>query len=123
VGYAGTGTTYAYDSHGRIIESSERNFAFEKTTTILYNAQGDRAEERRAIRDNSVIPVGGEYSIDKNGSSVPGQPEVERLVPAGVVPSEDSTILYSYQYDSHGINHSSLPDEPLSVSRRKLTYY
>ena len=39
------------------------------------------------------------------------------------------TTYYSYQYDTYGnwveltINHSSRPDEPLSVNRRKLTYY
>ena len=48
-GLRGTGTTYTYDARGRIIESRERNFVFEKITTILYNAQGDRAEERRTI--------------------------------------------------------------------------
>ena len=43
--------------------------------------------------------------------------------------SEDSKLLYSYQYDSYGnwveqtINHGSRADEPLSVNRRTLTYY
>jgi hypothetical protein len=127
-GLRGTGTTYTYDAYGRIIESRGRNFVFEKITTILYNAQGDKAEERTAIRGNSVIPVGVEYSIDENGTFVPSQPEVERLAPAGV-PNENSKIQYSYQYDSYGnwveqtVNHGSRPDGPLSVNRRKLTYY
>jgi YD repeat-containing protein len=127
-GQRGTGTTYAYDAQGRIVESRERNFVFEKITAILYNDQGDKAEERTTIMGNSVIPVGAEYSIDENGTLVPSQPEVERLAPAGV-PSEDSKILYTYQYDSYGnwveqtLNHDSRPDEPLNVNRRKVTYY
>jgi hypothetical protein len=97
----------SYDAHGRIVESRERNFAFQKITTILYNAQGDKAEERRAITNNCAFPE----------SSSAG------------VPNENSKFQYSYQYDSYGnwveqtINHSSRPDEPLSVHRRQLTYY
>ncbi len=127
-GLRGTGTTYTYDSHGRMIEYRERNFVFEKITTIIYNAQGDKAEERTAITSNSVIPVGAEYSIDKNGAFVPAQPEVEGLAPAGV-PHENFEIHYSYLYDSYGnwveqtVNPGSRPDEPRSVNRRKLTYY
>ena len=127
-GLRGTGTTYTYDSRGRMIESCERNFVFEKITTIIYNAQGDKAEERTAITSNSVIPVGAEYSIDENGAFVPAQPEVGGLAPAGV-PHENFEIHYSYLYDSYGnwveqtINHGSGADEPLSVNRRRLTYY
>jgi hypothetical protein len=127
-GLRGTGTTYTYDSRGRMIASCERNFVFEKVTTILYNAQGDQAEERTTITSNSVIPVGAEYSIDENGTFVPSQPEVEGLAPAGV-PNENFEIHYCYQYDSYGnwveqtVKHGSGPDEPLSVQRRKLTYY
>jgi len=44
-------------------------------------------------------------------------------------PNGESEILYSYQHDSYGnwveqtVNHGSRPDEPLSVHRRRLTYY
>jgi YD repeat-containing protein len=106
-GLRGSGSSYSYDAHGRIVETRERNFAFEKITTILYNAQGDKAEERRAITNNCAFP---------ESSS------------AGVL-NENSKFQYSYQYDGYGnwveltINHSSLPDKPLSVNRRKLTYY
>ena len=126
-GLRGTGRTYTYDTRGRIIESRERNSVFEKITTILYNAQGDKAEERTTITSNSVIPVGVEFSIDENGAFVPVHSQDEEVPSAGV-PSEDSEIHYSYQYDSHGnwveqtSNHGSRP-EPLSVNRRKLTYY
>lgn len=127
-GLRGTGSTYTYDTLGRIIESRERNFVFEKITTILYNAQGDKAEERTTIAGNSVVAVGVEYSIDENGAFVSSRPDVEGLAPAGV-PEENSEMHYSYQYDGYGnwveqtINHSSRPDGPLSVHRRKLTYY
>ena len=127
-GLRGTGTTYTYDTRGRIVESRERNSMFEKITTILYNAHGDKAEERTTIASNSVIPVGVEFSIDENGAFVPVHPQDEEVPSAGV-PSEDSEIHYSYQYDSYDnwveqtSNHGSRPDEPLSVNRRKLTYY
>ena len=127
-GLRGTGTTYTYDAQGRIVESRERNFIFEKTTTILYNAQGDKSEERTKITSNSVIPVGVTFSIDENGGFVPQQPQAGESSSAGF-PSEDSKLLYSYQYDSYGnwveqtVIHDSRPDEPLSVNRRKLTYY
>ena len=107
-GLRGSGSSYSYDAHGRIVETRERNFAFEKITTILYNAQGDRVEERRAITDNRAYP--GESSS------------------AGF-PSGESEIHYSYQYDSYGnwveltVNHGSRADESLSVNRRQLTYY
>jgi len=127
-GLRGTGTTYTYDSHGRMIESRERNYIFEKITTILYNAQGDKSEERRTITSNSVIPVGVAFSIDENGAFVPERSQAEELSSVGV-PSEDSKILYTYQYDSYGnwvdqtVIDGSRPDEPLSVNRRRLTYY
>ena len=127
-GLRGTGTTYTYDAHGRIVESCERNFAFEKITTILYNAQGDKSEERSAITDNRAYPAGVSFSIDENGSLVSEQSQAGESSSAGF-PSEDSKILYSYQYDSYGnwieqtVIHGSRPDEPLSVHRRKITYY
>ena len=107
-GLRGSGSSYSYDAHGRIVESRERNFAFEKITTILYNAQGDKSEERRAITDNRAYP--GESSFP-------------------LVPNENDKFQYSYQYDNHGnwveltVNHGSRAGEPLSVNRRKLTYY
>ena len=127
-GLRGTGTTYIYDDHGRITESRERNFVFEKITTIIYNAQGDKSEERTTITDNRAYPAPGAFSIDENGGFVPEQPQAGELSSAGI-PSGESEIHYSYQYDSHDnwveqtINHSSRPDQPLSVLRRKLTYY
>jgi hypothetical protein len=127
-GLRGSGSSYSYDAHGRIVESRERNFAFEKITTILYNAQGDKSEERTAIRDNRACPGDASISIDENGSLVFEQSQAGESSSAGF-PSEESEIHYSYQYDSYGnwveqtLNHGSRPDEPLSVNRRRLTYY
>jgi hypothetical protein len=95
-GLRGSGSSYSYDAHGRIVETRERNFAFEKITTILYNAQGDKSEERRAITDNRAYP--GESSFP-------------------LVPKENDKFQYSYQYDNHGnwveltVNHGSRAGE------------
>ena len=127
-GLRGSGSSYSYDAHGRIVESRQRNFAFEKITMILYNAQGGKSEERTAITDNRACPGDASVSIDENGSVVFEQSQAGESSSAGF-PSEDSKLLYSYQYDSYGnwveqtINHGSRADEPLSVNRRKLTYY
>jgi hypothetical protein len=127
-GLRGSGSSYSYDAHGRIVESRERNFAFEKITTILYNAQGDKYEERRAITNNCAFPAGVSIGIDENGSLVFEQSQAGESSSADF-PSGQSEIHYSYQYDSYGnwveqtVNHSSRPEGPLSVHRRKLTYY
>jgi hypothetical protein len=127
-GLRGSGSSYSYDARGRIVESRERNFAFEKITTILYNAQGDKYEERRAITNNCAFPGGVSIGIDENGSSVFEQSQAGESSSGGF-PSEESEIHYSYQYDSYGnwveqtLNHGSRADEPLSVNRRRLTYY
>jgi hypothetical protein len=67
-GLRGSGSSYSYDAHGRIVESRECNFAFEKITAILYNAQGDKAEERRTITSNCAFPAGVSIGIDENGA-------------------------------------------------------
>ena len=128
-GLRGSGSSYWYDAHGRLVESRERNFVFEKITTILYNAQGDKSEERTAITNNSSFPAAGvSISIDENGGVVFEPSQAGESSSAGF-PSGDSKLLYSYQYDSYGnwveqtVIHDSRPDEPLSVNRRKLTYY
>jgi hypothetical protein len=127
-GLRGSGSSYSYDANGRLVESRQRNFAFEKITTILYNAQGDKSEERTAITDNRACLADVSVSIDENGGVVFEQSQAGAASSA-VFRSEDSKLLYSYQYDSHGnwveqtLNHGSSPDEPFSVNRRKLTYY
>ena len=44
------GTTYAYDSQGRITKTRELNLLFEETTTIFYNAQGNKSREGKRSR-------------------------------------------------------------------------
>jgi YD repeat-containing protein len=129
-GLRGSGSSYSYDAHGRIVETRERNFAFEKITTILYNAQGDRVEERRAITNNCTFPAAGvSIGIDEDGSVVFEQSQASESSSAGFPSLESEIHHYSYQYDGYGnwveqtINHSSRPDEPLSLNRRKLIYY
>ena len=103
---------------------------FEKTTTILYNAQGYKAEERTAVTNNSAFPAAGvSISIDESGSVAFQESQAGESSSAGFPSEEFGTMHYSYQYDSYGnwvaqtINHDSRADEPLSVNRRKLTYY
>lgn len=99
--------------------------AFEKITTILYNDQGDKAEERTTFVENSVIPIGVPHSIDESGACVPSASATE--VQASDLP-EDHDICCTYKYDGNGnwteqiVNHGP-QNEPINVHHRKLTYY
>jgi len=125
-GRSGTGTSHIYDEQGRISKIHDRNFVFDKITIIIYNDQGDKAEERTASTENGVIPTGVPHSIDKHGALVPSQPAVEPQ--ASPVP-EQSEVHYEYQYDSRGnwtqqtANHLSGHVASSIVRNRKLTYY
>jgi len=105
----------------------EINFVFEKTTEIIYNHQGDRAEERRTVSGNSVMPGGVTYSIGEDGSLTPSEHDVAQPTPFDV--AERSELRYSYQYDDHGnwtertVNCGLNSDAPSELRRRKLTYY
>jgi hypothetical protein len=98
------GTSYTYDTQGRIMKTCERNMMFERTVTTTYNDQGDKAEERTTITSNCVQPAPFDFP-------------------------KQSEVRYEYQYDGHGnwtqqtVNHLSHPDAPPIVSHRKLTYY
>lgn len=126
-GRSGTGTSYIYDEQGRITKIHDRNFAFDKVTTISYNEHGDKSEERTTVAGNSIVPVGVPYSMDENGTLIPSEPATEPPI-SPALPGQ-SEELYSYQYDRHGnwmeqtVNHGSRPDEPINVHHRKLTYY
>jgi YD repeat-containing protein len=125
-GQVPAGTSFSYDPQGRVWKTSERNMIFEKTTTIIYNDQGDKAEERTTFTENSVIPTGVPHSIDEHGALVPSQPAVEPQV--SPLPQQ-SEVHYAYQYDSHGnwtqqtANEISSGAASSSVRNRKLTYY
>jgi hypothetical protein len=98
-GRSGTGTSYTYDEQGRMSKIHDRNFVFDKITIIIYNDQGDKAEERTTFTENGVIPTGVPHSIDEHGALVPSQPTVE---PQASPLPEQSEVHYAYQYDSHG---------------------
>jgi len=122
------GTWHTYDAQNRIKMMREINFAFEKTTEIVYNERGDRAEERRTVSGNSVLPLGVTYSIGEDGALTQSGTDTETS-PSPFDSIEPSVIRYSYRYDDHG-NWTELTsycdensDVPSGVSRRKLTYY
>jgi len=125
-GRTGTGTSYIYDEQGRISKIHDRNFVFDKITIIIYNDQGDKAEERTTLTGNSVIPVGVSYSVDENGVLAPNKPALE---PQESHLPEPSEVHYAYQYDSHGnwtqqtANYTSSGVASSTARNRKLTYY
>jgi len=125
-GRSGTGTSYIYDEQGRTSKIHDRNFVFDKITIVIYNDQGDKAEERTTFTENGVIPTGVPHSIDENGALVPSQPAVE---PQASPMPEQSEVHYAYQYDSHGnwtqrtANDISSGVASSRVRSRKLTYY
>lgn len=121
------GTTYSYDSQNRHIASRERNMIFQKTTSIAYNEQGDKAEERTTYTENSVIPVGVEFSVAEDGAFIPAKP-VAQQPPQPSLP-EPEVITYVYQYDGHGnwtqqtSSDPTHPTRPPTIRNRTLTYY
>jgi hypothetical protein len=125
-GRIGTGTSYIYDGQGRTSKIHDRNFVFDKITMIIYNDQGDKAEERTTSTENGVIPTGVPHSIDENGVLAPSKPAVE---PQESHLPEPSEVHYAYQYDSHGnwtqqtANYLSSGVASSTVRNRKLTYY
>lgn len=121
------GTTYSYDSQNRLIASRERNMIFEKTTSITYNEQGDKAEERTTYAENSVIPVGTVLSVGENGELAPSEPAAQ---PQPSPPSPEPTLIrYAYQYDGYGnwtqqiSSDTTHPTRPPTSRNRTLTYY
>jgi hypothetical protein len=120
------GTWHTYDAQSRIKSVREVNFAFDKTTEIIYNERGDTAEWRRTVSRNSVLPIGVGFSVEDDGTLTPSKPDAEP--PESPFDSID-VFRYSYQYDDHG-NWTELTsycdknsDVPSAVCRRKLTYY
>lgn len=122
-----TGTVYSYDAQDRIISTRETNFFFDKTTTLAYDDQGDKAEERTTFADNAAIPIGVSYSVDADGNLTPSEPA------AGEPPQfplpETSEARYSYQYDGFGNWTEQTTTAGVgtaassTVRRRTLTYY
>lgn len=119
------GMAYTYDAQGRTTTIRDRTMAFERTTTIAYNGQGDRAEECVTTSGNSMIPIGVPHSIDESGAMVPNH--VGPAPPTPLDYPEKNVIHYSYEYDDHGnwthLTASTSDASPFTVRERKLTYY
>lgn len=121
------GKVYSYDSQGRLTKVRESNFAFEKTTTIVYNDQGQKAEESEVFADNAVVPAGVSYSVSEEGGLIPSQPAPAEPSPRPL--PEKSVIRYTYQYDSFGnwteqtSTSGSVAGSPPGVCHRTITYY
>lgn len=90
---------------------------------------GDRVEERRTISGNAIVPIGVGFSIQDDGTLVPGKSDAEP--PESPFDSiEPSVIKYSYHYDDHAnwielVTHhnSGGADSPIAVCRRTITYF
>jgi YD repeat-containing protein len=117
-------TRYRYDDEGRLTRMLQRSMAFEVLTTIGYNEQGDRIEERKKYSDNSRFGIGVPISFDGQGEPV-AQPGAKQNPPGRILPP-DEVVRYSYQYDEHGNwteRVAAVAGEALRVTRRTLTYY
>ncbi len=121
------GTTYTYDSQNRMVSTRERNMVFDKSTTITYNEQGDKAEESTTYAENSIIPIGVEFSVGEDGALIPNKPSAQQP-PLPSLP-EPTDIKYSYQYDAYGnwtqqtATDTVHPERPPTVRNRTITYY
>jgi len=126
-GQAPAGTTYTYDPQNRLTNSRERSLIFQKTTSIAYNDQGDKAEERTTYTENSVIPVGVVFSLGENGEVRPSSSAAQPPPPPPL--PEPSVIRYTYQYDSYANWTQQIADDPTHTSQpptvrnRTITYY
>jgi hypothetical protein len=126
-GKAQVGTFYTYDANRRLTKICDRNPVFEKTTTIVYNDQGDKAEERTLFATNHAFPIGVSIAMREDGTFISSGPPAK---PAQGIPlPEDSDVRYAYQYDRFGnwiqqtMSVLSHPDLPPTVLHRTLSYY
>ncbi|MGD1024910.1 MAG: hypothetical protein ABR880_19155 [Candidatus Sulfotelmatobacter sp.] len=125
-GKAQRGTLHTYDAQNRVTNVRESTFVFQKTTTIIYNDQGDRAEEHTSFTANSAVPIGVPFSVNEDGTLTPSNPAAG--VPTVPDLPRESEVRYAYQYDDYGNwtqqagKDSFNSDSPSTVRRRKLTY-
>jgi YD repeat-containing protein len=121
------GTTYTYDSQNRLISTRQRNMMFNQNTSITYNEQGDKAEERKTYAENSIVPTGVEFSVGEDGAVIPSNPSAQQS-PQTSLP-EPTVIKYTYQYDAYGnwrqqtATDTAHPSQPPIIRTRRLTYY
>jgi YD repeat-containing protein len=120
------GTWHTYDAQNRIKTVREINFIFKRTTEVIYNEQGDKAEEHITIVGNSVQPIGAAFSIEDDGTLIPSESNPERPTDPFGPPQRGR---FTYRYDEHGnwteqtANYGSNSDARTGVRRRMLTYY
>lgn len=121
------GKTYNYDAQGRVTQTRETNFAFEKATIIRYNDHGDEVEMVTTIADNTVVPVGVTYSVDEEGNVTPSA--VAGATPERLPLPPPEEIHYRYEYDSFGnwtqqtATRGPGSGTPVGSRQRTLTYY
>ena len=105
------GANYAYDSEGRLTKMQERNFAFERTTTRVYNMHGDKIEEREEVLENPDI----RKNASQPTSDTPEQSHMPRV----------TVTRCAYKYDTYGnwTERITSRESSSSTTRRTLTYY
>jgi hypothetical protein len=125
-GKAQVGAFYTFDEQNRLVKKVERGSVAEKTTTIIYNDQGDEAEEQIIFADNSALPSGVLLGVDKAGNAVAIEPDATPTPPAV---REGYTVRYAYQYDSFGnwVQRTEIASQNQAefqeVRNRTLSYY
>jgi hypothetical protein len=121
------GKVYSYDAQGRVTQLRETNFVFEKTTTILYNDQGDAVEVNTTFADNTAVPAGVSFSVDEEGNLTPSTVPDAKPERLPLPPPEE--VHYSYQYDSYGnwtqqtTTRGPGSGTPAGACQRTLIYY
>jgi YD repeat-containing protein len=122
-----SGKVYSYDAQGRVTHLRETNFAFEKTTTILYNHHGDVEKINMTFGDNLAVLHSVSYSVDEEGNLTPG--EASGATPEHLPLPTPEELHYGYQYDSYGnwtqqtTTQGSGSGTPAGERHRTLTYY
>jgi len=118
------GKRYSYDSGQRVREVHTRSFAFDQTTTTMYNEEGDISETREISTMNPYVPAGRVFSIDDDGNLVPENKEGTPV--ASPAPPRESKANYIYEYDSYSSwtkQTTIRPGSPPTVRARTITYY
>lgn len=126
-GQGEAGKVYSYDAQARVTQLRDTSFAFEKTTTIVYNDHGDAVEVVTTIADNAAVPSGVSYSVDEEGNLTPSAAPSAKPEPVPLPGPE--VVHYSYQYDSYGnwtqqtTTRGPGSGTPAGAYQRTLTYY
>ena len=128
-GKNGTGTSFVYDSQGRLTEVRDRNWASDSVTTTSYNEHGDISGERRTIKSNLAYPHSVAYTIDEDGTLIPDRSDGVSDPPPVPERTMLNIIEYRYEYDQYGnwtertVVYRQESYEQSTVYRRTLTYF